>query len=51
MKSLGIQDDVLRHDETYQITPPFTEYVVPVELPFTPEPGAFDGTLLPPACG
>jgi hypothetical protein len=40
-------------DETYVITPPFTEFVVPITLPFTPDPEAFQSVLYPtlPMCG
>jgi hypothetical protein len=50
-QSLQINHDVRTVDETYVITPPFTEFVVPIALPFTPDPEAFQSMLFPPVCG
>jgi len=51
MQSSQVHQDVRTWDETIVITPPFTEFVVPIELPFTPHPDAFQATLLPVTCG
>jgi hypothetical protein len=51
IESVQLDWDVRTWDETIVITPPFTEFVVPIELPFTPDPEAFKTVLFPPMCG
>lgn len=51
IRSSQVHQDVRTWEETIVITPPFTEFVVPIKLPFTPDPDAFQATLLPVTCG
>ena len=51
IESLQLHQDVRTREVTYVFTPPFTEFVVPIELPFTPDPDAFQSTLLSATCG
>jgi len=43
-------DEVHTREVTYVFIPPFTEYVVPIKLPFTPDPEAFKTVLFPRSC-
>jgi hypothetical protein len=50
-ESLQLHQNESRRDESYAITPPFTDYVLPIKLPFTLDPDAFQSTLFSVMCG